>query len=91
METPPRLSAKHTILSLPRKKGQIRRMAFEIPDICQFWYTIALFRPVKVHPKVCEFITKLTKIGHNRPKLRVLNANKYTGLKYTIAGAGGID
>ena len=46
---------------------------------------------MKVHPKVWQFITKLTKIGYNRPKLRVIDANKYTGLKYTIAGAGGID
>ena len=29
-----------------------------IPQICQFWYTTALFRPVKVHHKVRKFETK---------------------------------
>ena len=28
------------------------RALFSIPDICQFWHTTALSRPVKYHPKV---------------------------------------
>ena len=32
-----------------------------IPHMCQFWYTTALFRPVKVHQKVCKFATKKRK------------------------------
>ena len=56
-------SLLHTILFLPRLNGEIRKMGSYIPDICKFWYTIALFSPVKVHPKVCEFITKLAIIG----------------------------
>ena len=35
-----------------------------IPHICQFWYTAALFRPVKVHQKVRKFAkVKVAKIG----------------------------
>ena len=62
METPPCLSATHYPL-LALLNGEIRKMGSHIPDICKFWYTIALFSPVKVHPKVCEFITKLAIIG----------------------------
>ena len=28
-----------------------------IPDICQFWYTNALFRPIKVRQNVQKFET----------------------------------
>ena len=56
-------SLLHAILSLPRLNGEICKMGSYIPDICKFWYTIALFSPVKVHPKVCEFITKLAIVG----------------------------
>ena len=47
-----------------------------VPDICQFWYTIALFRPVKSTPKIYpKFEEK------NRPKFRVLPAKKDTDFK----------
>ena len=39
-----------------------------IPDICQFWYTLALFKPVKVYhqfPKIATKQPKLAKIGQN--------------------------
>ena len=32
-----------------------------VPDVCQFWYTIALFRPVKSTQKVRIFATKYPK------------------------------
>ena len=45
-----------------------------ITDICQLWYTTALFGPVKITPK-------LAKMDQNGPKFRVLFAKKHTGLK----------
>ena len=36
-----------------------KRWVIIIPDICQFWYTTPLFRPVKLRQKVHEFSTKL--------------------------------
>ena len=44
------------------------------PDVCQLWYTIALFRPVKSIPK------KYVNLQQNRSKFCVLYAKKYTGL-----------
>ena len=38
-----------------------------IPDICQFWYTLAI-RPIKSTPKVQKKFNKLAKIGQNRTK-----------------------
>ena len=35
-----------------------------IPDICQFWYTTALFRPVKVQRKVRKFSTIWLKLAN---------------------------
>ena len=34
-----------------------------IPLICPYWYTTALFRPVKVHQKVHKFATKQPKLA----------------------------
>ena len=34
-----------------------------IPHICPYWFTIALFRTVKVHQKMRKFATKKNKIG----------------------------
>ena len=34
---------------------------FAISDICQFWYTIAVFWPLKVNQKVHKFATNKTK------------------------------
>ena len=59
-----------------------------IPDICQFWYTTALFRPIKAHQKVSKFATKYPKLA----KIGVHQAKKYTGLKkYASAGSGDSD
>ena len=33
-------------------------MALTIPGICQFWDTIALFSPVKIHQKGRKFVTR---------------------------------
>ena len=46
-----------------------------IPDICQFWYIIALFRPVHVQQKVK---VKVAQIGRYRPTFRVSYAEKFT-------------
>ena len=44
----------------------------DIPDICQFRDTTALFSPVNVHQKVCKF-AKIAKIGQiSQKKLRYL-------------------
>ena len=52
---------------------------FRIPNIYQFWYTTMLFRPVKVHQKVREFLqNKIDIIGQ---KFRFLYAEKYTDFK----------
>ena len=61
-----------------------------IPHICKFWYTNALFRPLKVHQKKLIFATGKT--GHNKPRLHSL-CKKAHGLekKYTAAGSGGSD
>ena len=59
-----------------------------IPDICQFWYTTALFRPVKYTKKCLNLPQNLSKLA----KIDVLQAKKYTGLKnYTFAGSGSSD
>ena len=51
-----------------------------IPDICQFWDTTALFSPVKVHQKVRKFA------------ICVICAKQGTDLKkYTTIGCGGCD
>ena len=36
-----------------------------IPDICQFWYTATLLRPVKKAPKRALICDKMAKIGQN--------------------------
>ena len=36
-----------------------------IPHICQYWYTTALFRPVKVHQKCVNKIAKIGQKGQN--------------------------
>ena len=56
-------SLLHTILFLPRLNGEIRKMGSYIPDICKFWYTAALSRPVKSAPKSEQTRDKIAKIG----------------------------
>ena len=46
-----------------------------VPDICQLWYTTALFRPVKEHQQMRKFVKQKRQ---NWPKFRVLYAKKYT-------------
>ena len=52
-----------------------------IPDICQFWYSSALFRPVKSTTRSALICDKIALTGQNRPIFRVLYAKKYTALK----------
>ena len=47
------------------------------PHICQFWYTMVLSGPVKVHQK-CAIARQNSQ---KRPKFCVLYAKKYTSLK----------
>ena len=42
-----------------------RRGVLPIPDICQFWYTATLLRPVKKAPKRALICDKMAKIGQN--------------------------
>ena len=52
-----------------------------IPDICPFWYTATLFRPVESTPTIHATIrNKLAQTGQNGPKFCVLCAKKYIGL-----------
>ena len=64
-------------LSIPLPFGQ----HMVIPDICQFWYTTALYMPVKSTPKSAYVRNKIAKTGCNRQKCRVLYAEKCTSLK----------
>ena len=56
------------------------------PNICQFWYSTAIFRPLKsasIHNK---------KRSQNGPKFCLFYVKKYNGLeKYTSLGSGGSD
>ena len=54
--------------------------ALAIPEICQFWYTTALFRPVKVHQKEHN----LRQNSQKKAKFRVLFAKKYASLKVLV-------
>ena len=45
-----------------------------IPDICQFWYTTALFRSVKSTQRSAQICDKIAQTGQNRPKIRILYA-----------------
>ena len=64
-----------------------------ILHICQFWYTTALFKNVKVHQKVCQFLSKKNQNWPTWTKFRILYAKKVHQLekKYTTDSSGGSD
>ena len=43
-------------------------LGWDISDICQFWYTATLLRPVKSTPISAYIRDKIAKIGQNWPK-----------------------
>ena len=43
-------------------------LTHEIPDICLFWHTTTLFRPVESTPKGAQICEKMAKIGRKGPK-----------------------
>ena len=63
----------------PEKEIGKSQLLQNVTDICRFWYATALFWPVKLTK--CENSQQITNLGQNRPKLRVLCAKKYAGLK----------
>ena len=50
-----------------------------ITDICPFWYTTALFRPVKIMPKSAWIRDKIAQIAPKRPKLAKTRQSKQCG------------
>ena len=68
------------IFSMIWKAGTINNL----PDICQFWYTTALFRPIKAHWKV----HKIAKTGQKRPSFAFsMLKNTPAWKKHTTASA----
>ena len=65
----------------------VMNSAMFIPDICQFWGTTTLFRPVKGALRVHKFVTKLSRIDKTGQNLAFsISKGAPAWNKYTTAG-----